>query len=136
MLHMEFQNYGCPIRFAAGVLGDRWSLMIIRDLMFKNRKYYGEFLSAGEGISTNILANRLTKLETENVINKSLDPEHGKRYIYTLTDKGRALLPVLLSMLEWASVYDDATEMPRQYVKKLREDRSSLSREILNNLPS
>ena len=133
---MKYLNQGCPIRFAAGVLGDRWSLVIIRDLMFKNRKHYGEFLTAGEGISTNILANRLIRLETEGVIKKTLDPEHGKRYIYTLTKKGKALLPVLLSMMEWASVYDGATEMPKGFVKKLRNDRQSLSVEILANLQS
>ena len=133
---MKYQNQGCPIRFAAGVLGDRWSLVIIRDLIFKNRKYYGDFLTAGEGISTNILANRLIRLETEGVIKKSLDPEHGKRYIYTLTKKGKALLPVLLSMMEWASVYDEATEMPKEFVKKLRNDRQALSVEILAKLQS
>ncbi|MDB3935719.1 helix-turn-helix transcriptional regulator [Granulosicoccus sp.] len=133
---MEYLQYGCPIRFAAGVVGDRWCLVIIRDLMFKNRKHYGDFLVAGEGISTNILANRLLRLETENVIKKSLDPEHGKRYIYTLTEKGIALLPVLMSMMQWAAEFDEATEMPSEFVKKLRADPQSLSAEILAGLPS
>jgi len=131
---MEYQYYGCPIRFTAEVLGDRWALVIIRDLMFKNRKYYGDFLTAGEGISTNILANRLLKLETAGVVEKSIDPEHGKRYIYALTDKGIALVPVLLSMMEWAADYDQDTEMPAAFMKKLRTSPQSLSNEIMAKL--
>ncbi|MBX2882936.1 MAG: helix-turn-helix transcriptional regulator [Granulosicoccus sp.] len=133
---MDYHNYGCPIRFAAGVLGDRWSLVILRDLMFKKRQYYGDFLTAGEGISTNILANRLLKLEMDNVIKKALDPDHGRRYIYSLTDKGVALLPVLLSMMEWAAKFDDKTEMPKKFIMKLQEDPESLSAEILAHLHS
>jgi len=131
---MQYDHYGCPIRFAAGVLGDRWALVIIRDLMFKNRKYYGDFIAAGEGISTNILANRLLKLESAGVIEKSLDPEHGKRYIYALSEKGVALLPVFLSMMSWAAKYDNDTEMPAAFIKKLLADPQSLAKEIKANL--
>lgn len=128
---MEYKFSGCPIRFAAGVLGDRWTLAIIRDLMFKNRKYYGEFLEAGEGISTNILADRLLRLEDAQVIRKLPDPEHGKRNIYELTDKGIALLPVMLSMVAWAAEFDEETEMPESFIKRILDDPVSLEAEIL-----
>jgi len=128
---MIFKPNGCPIRFAASVLGDRWCLMIIRDLMFKDRKYYRDFMDAGEGISTNILASRLLKLEAADIITKSQDPEHGKRFIYKLTDKGIALLPVMMSMMAWAAEFDENTEMPVTFLKKLQSDSASLEAEIL-----
>jgi len=128
---MDFPPSGCPIRFAAGSLGDRWCLMIIRDLMFKNRKYYRDFLEAGEGISTNILADRLLRLESVGVISKSQDPEHGKRYIYELTEKGIALLPVMVRMIVWAAEFDEETEMPKAFVKRLQGDPVAVEAEML-----
>jgi len=133
---MEYHPYGCPIRFSASVLGDRWNLVIIRDLMFKGRKYFGDFINAGEGISTNILSNRLQRLEESGVIDKSIDPDHGKKYIYTLTEKGEALLPVLLQMMTWAANFDDQTEMPPAFVKKLRHDPETLAEEVLDKIHS
>ena len=67
---MKYDPHGCPIRYSLGLFGDKWSLLIIRDLMFKGRHYYGEFLNAGEGISTNILADRLARLEVAGIIAK------------------------------------------------------------------
>lgn len=130
-IDMKFEPYGCPVRFGAAVLGDRWCLMIIRDLMFKNRRYYRELLEAGEGISTNILADRLQRLEEAEIITKSSDPDHGKRYIYRLTEKGIALLPVMLALLRWAADYDDQTEMPQSFIKKLRSNMPALEKEIM-----
>ena len=89
---MKYEAHGCPIRYGLGLFGDRWSLLIIRDLMFKGRCHYGEFLSAGEGISTNILAERLERLETSGIVTKSRDPLHGKKFVYRLTDKGLDLI--------------------------------------------
>lgn len=127
---MNFKYFGCPIRFGAAVMGDRWSMMIIRDLMFKNRKYYRDFLEAGEGISTNILADRLLRLEEAEIISKTQDPQHGKRYIYRLTTKGKGLVPVMLELIKWAADFDDATEMPTSYVKKLRTNSKAIAEEI------
>jgi len=131
---MKFEPNGCPIQFASSVLGDRWCLMIIRDLMFKNRKYYREFLEAGEGISTNILADRLLRLETAEVITKSQDPEHGKRYIYSLTGKGVALLPIMVNMIVWAAKYDEETGMPKEFIKKLLRNPAEFEAEMLASL--
>ena len=121
---------GCPIRYASGIFGDKWSLMIIRDLMFKGRRYYGEFLAAGEGVSTNILADRLGKLEESGIISKQRDPVKGSKVIYTLTDKGLALMPTMLAMMEWSEKYDAKTEVPEDCAKLLRHDRSGLQRDL------
>lgn len=126
---------GCPVRFGMSQFGDKWSFLIIRDLMFKGRKYYHEFIEAGEGISTNVLATRLVDLEANGIISKSKDPEKGSRFVYTLTQKGKELMPMMLAMMDWAEKYDDATEVPPEFIKKLRSDSDSLQQELLDHLP-
>ena len=126
--------HGCPIRYGSAIFGDTWSMLILRDLMFKGARYYADFLNAGEGISTNILASRLTKLETDDVVQKMRDPDHGSRYIYTLTKKGLALVPVLLEIIAWAEKWDEQTEVPPNFSRDLRRDRKALQARIVSSL--
>ena len=126
---------GCPVRFGMSQFGDKWSCLIIRDLMFKGRKYYHEFIEAGEGISTNVLATRLADLESNGIISKSRDPVKGSRFIYTLTQKGIELMPMMLAMMDWAEKFDAETEVPKEFIKKLRDEPDKLQQEILENLP-
>jgi len=128
---MKYDPFGCPIRFGLSVLGDRWSLLIIRDLMFKGRRYYGEFLESGEGISTNILADRLARLEEAGIINKAPDPDHGKKIVYRLSEKGQDLMPVMFAIMDWSEKYDERTEVPKPFITKLRNQPDKLRREIL-----
>ena len=128
---MKYDPHGCPIRYSLGLFGDRWSLLIIRDLMFEGRRYYGEFLNAGEGISTNILADRLARLEVAGIIAKHPDPNHGKKIVYGLTDKGLDLMPVMLAIIDWSERYDEKTEVPPEFIKKLRSRPAVLRRELL-----
>lgn len=128
---MSYEPHGCPIRFGLGIFGDRWSLLIIRDVIFKGRRYYGEFLKAGEGISTNILADRLARLEDAGVIEKNPDPNHGKKIVYGLTDKGLDLMPVMFAIMDWSERYDEKTEVPPEFIKKLRSRPAALRRELL-----
>ena len=93
----------CPITFALDIFGDKWSLIIIRDLLFKEKKYYGEFLNSAEKISTNILANRLVKLESEGLISKTQDTKNLSKFVYCLTQKGKDLLPLVLELIEWSA---------------------------------
>jgi DNA-binding HxlR family transcriptional regulator len=125
---------GCPVRFGMSQFGDKWSFLVIRDLMFKGRKYYHEFIEAGEGISTNVLATRLVDLEANGIISKSKDPEKGSRFVYTLTQKGTELMPMMLAMMDWAEKYDDATEVPAEFIKKLRADPAALQESLLQEL--
>jgi len=126
---------GCPVRFGMSQFGDKWSFLIIRDLMFKGRKYYHDFVEAGEGISTNVLASRLVDLESNGIISKSRDPVKGSRFIYTLTQKGVELMPMMLAMMDWAEKYDADTEVPKEFIKELRNDPNKLKQEIIKNLP-
>lgn len=94
--------------------------------MFKGRRYYGDFLEAGERISTNILADRLGKLEIRGIIDKQRDPRKGSKYVYTLTQKGLALMPAMLAIMDWSQTYDEVTEVPEDFAEALRNDRARL----------
>lgn len=102
--------------------------------MFKGRKYYRDFLEAGEGISTNILADRLLRLEEAEIITKTRDPRHGKRFIYRLTAKGIALAPVMLELMRWAADFDNHTEMAKSFIKNLRNDLHAITEETTSKL--
>ena len=124
----------CPINFAQETFGDKWSLLIIRDLMFMGKKYYGEFLSSDEKISTNILADRLEKLEGDGLITKAIDKENCSKKIYELTQKGVDLLPMLLEMIAWSAKYDKNTGTPAEFIKRLEQDKNSLIRELKESI--
>ena len=89
---------GCPVAFALDTFGDRWSLLVIRDLMLRGNETYGEFLDSGEGIATNVLADRLKGLEAVGIVVKSPDPENRRRNIYRLTQKGLDLAPLIMEL--------------------------------------
>jgi len=124
----------CPINFAQETFGDKWSLLIIRDLMFKGKKYYGELLASDEKISTNILADRLEKLETNGLITKAIDKKNNSKKIYALTQKGIDLLPMLLEMIAWSARYDANTGTPAEFLMRLNKDKESLVRELISSL--
>jgi DNA-binding HxlR family transcriptional regulator len=115
---------GCPISISLEIFGDRWSLLVVRDLMFKGLRTFKEFAAAGEGIATNVLAERLERLESNGIIARTTDPADARRVLYRLTDKGMALAPVLIEMVIWAARYED-TDAPPQTVKAMREDRAA-----------
>lgn len=126
--------HGCPIRYAATVLGDGWSLLILRDMAFKGSRHFGDFVAAGERISTNILTDRLQRLEREGVIRRSPDPDSGVRVIYRLTEKGRDLVPVLLAMIRWSSDWDERSEVPTEFRTALSEEPEALAGAIIATL--
>jgi len=95
----------CPLNFGLEVFGDKWTLLIIRDLLLFDKRYYNEFLSSKEGISTNILADRLSQLEREGLITMERDAEHKQKKIYKATQKGKDLMPVLLEIGRWSNQY-------------------------------
>jgi len=105
------QRSGCPINLTLEVVGDKWSLLIIRDMMFGKRRHFRELLmKSEEGISSNILADRLKTLLDQGVITREDDPTHKQKGIYSLTEQGIELLPVLAQMSAWGYKYLDVTE--------------------------
>jgi DNA-binding HxlR family transcriptional regulator len=98
---------GCPLNASVEMLGDRWSLLIIRDMMLRGFRSYKEFLECYEGIATNILADRLRRLVAYGIIAPESDPRDGRKVNYVLTAKGIDLAPVLTEMVLWAAAHED-----------------------------
>ena len=96
---------GCPINLGLEIFGDKWSLLIVRDMMFAGKRHYREFLASDEGISSNILADRLAMLVAAGIISKAGDPSHRLKAIYSLTEKGIELLPVIAQISRWSRKY-------------------------------
>ena len=101
---------GCPINLSLEVLGDTWSLLIIRDLMFGDARHFRELMRSPEGISSNILADRLKKLVAQGLITSADDPTHKQKTIYSLTEMGIALVPMLVHLGHWGSRFLPATD--------------------------
>lgn len=113
---------GCPISIALELLGDPWSLLIVRDLMFKDRRTYNDFLTAGEGIASNILADRLRKLEDAGIVEKRRDTQDARRFRYRLSRKGIDLAPVLVELVVWSARHEK-TDAPPAVVRGMRSER-------------
>ena len=124
----------CPIHFALETFGDAWTLLIIRDLMFKGRSSYTDFLQAEEGIATNVLADRLVRLEQDGIIEKEAGSGRGTGSRYWLTPKGIDLLPVLLEIIGWSAKYDAKTAADPNFVRQLRTDAAGLKAQIRKQL--
>ena len=117
----EHRRSRCPITNTLDILGDKWTLIVIRDL-FLGKRAYGEFLQSAEGIPTNILAERLKRLEAAGILRKEPYQERPIRYYYCLTEKGQDLLPVLAEMARWANRHIPGTlQPPRELVQMLDE---------------
>ena len=102
----------CPISTGLELLGDRWTLLVIRDLMFAGKRHFREFLQSEESISSNILADRLASLLENGLVRRQEDPTHAQKAIYSLTEKGLDLLPVLVAMSAWTQKHDRRTRRP------------------------
>jgi DNA-binding HxlR family transcriptional regulator len=124
----------CPISFALDFFGDKWSLLIVRDLLFRRKRTYREFLEGPEGIATNILADRLKKLAAAGIIEKRTDRAGAGKGSYALTDKGRDLLPLLLEMAVWSSKHDPDTIASAESVVAIQRDRNAVVERVLARL--
>ena len=124
----------CPINFALELFGDKWSFLIVRDIMFKGKNYYGEFLKSQENIATNILADRLSLLEHEGIIFKTVDPSHASKLIYELSPKGVDLLPILTELILWSAKYDKKTAADVKFVNKAKRNKVGLLKENFRRL--
>lgn len=123
MKSLSSRRSNCPISITLELLGDSWSLLVVRDLLFPGATRFNEFLGAEEKIATNILSDRLQRLECAGIIEKLSDPDDGRRHIYRLTEKGIDLAPVLVEMVLWASRHEE-TAAPVAVVRAMRKDRT------------
>jgi DNA-binding HxlR family transcriptional regulator len=123
---------GCPLNASVEILGDRWSLLIIRDMMLRGFRSYKQFLESYEGIATNILADRLRKLIAYGIITTERDPSDGRKTIYSLTAKGIDLAPVLTEMVLWAAAHEDTEN--QALVQRIQKDKQQFLAEVRQRL--
>ncbi len=128
---MEKRSH-CPFVFALDLIGDKWSLIILRDIILMNKKFYKDFSNSGEGISTNILADRLAKLECAKIIFKKRDSVDKKRFIYSPTEKGLDLIPMMLEMVLWSARYDKKSAISADILKLIKKDPDNFMENIKN----
>ncbi len=124
----------CPISYALDILGDRWTLLVLRDAVFQGKQTFGEFLDSPERIATNILADRLRRLECKGILERQEDSAMRSRVLYRLTDKGIGLVPVLLDLVVWGAKHDMQTAAPKAFVRRAVKDREALIEETVAKL--
>ena len=120
----------CPISSALDIVGDKWSLLIIRDIALSGKNTYNEFLKSGEKIATNVLADRLSMLESAGILVKEEHPESKAKIFYRLSAQGIDLLPVLVELILWSDKYLSISPQAKQFAKALRKDKESLIKQL------
>jgi DNA-binding HxlR family transcriptional regulator len=113
----------CPVSCSLDIWGDKWSLLIVRDLMFAKECTYGDFLKSAEGIATNILASRLETLEENNIVEKLDHPDSKAKVLYRLTRKGIDLLPLMIEINLWAEKYFTIPDDRKAMLKEVKKDK-------------
>ena len=103
----------CPVNFGLEAIGDRWALLILRDIVFRGKRTYGQFLKSEEGFATNILASRLEHLMENGILQRDGDETDGRKALYSLTPKGLDLIPLMFEMVLWSAKYDPESEAAR-----------------------
>ncbi len=124
----------CPISCTLDILGDKWTLLIVRDLMFKGRKTYGEFLQSDEKIATNILAHRLRVLEEAGIVEKKPFPGNRAKNLYQLTPKGLDLMPTLVEIMLWGDKYFELPERIHRIASEICKDKNRIMKKISKQL--
>ncbi len=125
---MEKTRSDCPISCSLDVFGDKWSLLIIRDIMIRDKFSYSDFLESEEKIATNILVNRLNFLISENILFREVSPTNKSKFIYSLTKKGIDLLPIIVEIMDWGAKYN--SDCPRKEIgKRIKKDKAGLIKE-------
>lgn len=121
---------GCPISYALDTFGDRWSLLIVRDILIKGYQTYSEFQLSDEKIATNILRDRLRELEEFGIITKSKDPNNGRRVLYNLTAKGADIAPLMIEMVRWSAKYDPDTLAKASILEKIDHNKEGFIEDL------
>ncbi|MDE3201854.1 MAG: helix-turn-helix transcriptional regulator [Acidobacteriota bacterium] len=116
---------GCPVSIALDLFGDRWSLLIVRDMMVRGYRTFREFQNSGEGIATNILSARLRRLKAAGILTTEPLKDDKRSLAYRLTEKGIALAPVLLELLIWSGTHEE-TAASREIIRQMETNRQSI----------
>jgi DNA-binding HxlR family transcriptional regulator len=136
MKHTQCRRSDCPINFALETFGDPWSLLIIRDIVYFGKKTYGEFLESEEGMATNILASRLTRLEQQGILMKRPSSSDKRKDEYILTEKGLDLIPVMVELADWSARHDPQTGAPPAWIALMRAEKEKMIQRIRETVQS
>jgi len=120
----------CPIAFALDFVGDKWTLVVLRDMIMLRKRRFQELQAANEGIATNILASRLKRLTAAGMIKRRRDPEQARRAIYTPTAKALDLLPILVELVRWGTKYSPKSAVPPRLLRRMTNDRDGFIAEL------
>jgi DNA-binding HxlR family transcriptional regulator len=126
----------CPISSSLDIFGDRWSLLIVRDLMLHKTRTYGDFAKSEEKIATNILANRLQVLEDNGIIVKLPYPDNKVKGLYQLSQKGVDLVPALIEIALWGGKYVSNTEESSPFLKEVKKNKTKFLKNMMVKLPA
>ena len=122
---MKKTRSDCPISCALDLLGDKWTLLILRDIMLRGKASFSDFLASEEKIATNILTTRLHRLETEQIVTRKVAPNNKSKFLYQLTAKGIDLLPLLIELMDWGAKYH--AHCPRMALgRKIQKDKAGV----------
>jgi DNA-binding HxlR family transcriptional regulator len=125
---------GCPVAYSLDLFGDKWTLVVIRDMLMTGKRHYGEFLESPERIASNVLADRLKRLEDVGIVSKEPDPSNQSKFIYNLTRKGVDLIPLILEVVLWGTKHATDPTTPPELVRKIKKDKAGTIREIVECL--
>ena len=122
----------CPVNYGLEAFGDRWTLLILRDIIFRGKRTYGEFLKSEEGFATNIIASRLDHLVAVGILQRDIDEADGRKDIFSITEKGLDLIPLIFEMILWSSKYDKDSEAKRimPLVELIKKDNRKISQKV------
>lgn len=121
----------CPISLALEVVGDPWSLLVVRDIVYFGKQTFGEFSDSAERISPSVLANRLARLEAAGVLTRSSHPGDDRRVRYQLTERGLGLIPVLLELANWSAQTGWDTDAPPAWISLVNRDKARVTATIV-----
>ena len=130
---MKGKRSDCPVSYALDIFGDKWTFLIIRDLT-QGKQFYKEFLSSKEGIATNILSDRLKRLESNGIVASKVYEKLKTQKVYTLTQKGKDLIPILVDLIVWSDKYESGLDVTRDFIAKATSDRDALVANIVQQL--
>jgi DNA-binding HxlR family transcriptional regulator len=120
----------CPISYVLDFVGDRWTLLVLRDLILAHKRHFQQFLESPEGIASNILASRLRQLEAAGLVTRTRDPAHARRVVYAPTDKALDLLPTMLEMVRWGARHDPQTDAPAHVLEGVARDLHGFAAQV------
>ena len=130
----RIRRSSCPISYVLDIFGDKWTLLVVRDLAFSRKRYFRDFLASSEKIASNILSDRLKTLAASGIVSRRPDPANARKIIYELTEKGEDLIPALLELGLWGAKHDAETGAPKHYIRWIERDREGLTAKIKSSL--